>query len=515
MMSNKRIVIYFLLICMQSANATVQAVIFAAGKSSRFEGETSKLLTPFNGKEMILYPVQAVADLNIPQVVIVGHQREEVCKTIQHALPSVAIDFVIQEEQLGTGHALKCAQKNLTGDDILMLYGDQPLMTSETLQKLIDAHTKQDAVITIMVSIRTEPGSYGRIVTTDGITKCVEAKDFIGMDPRNHPRVNAGYYLIKRDFINAHIDELKPHVNKNEIYINDFIEIASRLGHTINIITVPYEIVHGVNNQEELIFAERAMNLQKERTTTPDIQAVVFAAGKSSRFENELPKLLMPIGGQAMVTYPVGAATELAMPVTVVVGFKGYLVTQAIQETFPNADITFALQEKQLGTGHALQCTKEFWHAENILVMNGDHPLTSAPLLQTFINAHQTSGNAMSILTAEADASCNYGRIIQENGITRIVEAVDFKNNPQDYPLVNAGFYLIKRSFLEENIDALWLHANKNEYYITDLIEIAQKQGIAVNLVPVAFKDVYGVNTVAEFAHAEKLLQQDTRDPLL
>ena len=75
--------------------------------------------------------------------------------------------------------------------------------------------------------------------------------------------------------------------------------------------------------------------------------------------------------------------------------------------------------------------------------------------------------------------SCNYGRIVQENGITRIVEAVDFKNNPQDYPLVNAGFYIIKRSFLEKNIDALWLHTNKNEYYITDLIEIAEKQGIA------------------------------------
>lgn len=245
------------------------------------------------------------------------------------------------------------------------------------------------------------------------------------------------------------------------------------------------------------------------QSTIASIQAIVFAAGKSSRFEHELPKLLIPINGKAMVTYPVGAAVDLKIPITVVVGHQGDLVTQAIRETFPNADITFALQAQQLGTGHALQCTKEFWQAEDILIMNGDHPLTSAPLLQTFITAHQRSGAEMSILTAEADTSCNYGRIVQENGITRIVEAVDFQQNPNDYPLVNAGFYLIKRSFLEKYIDALWLHTNKNEYYITDLIEIAQRESIAVNLVPVAFKDVYGVNTIAEFAHAEKLLQQN------
>ena len=178
------------------------------------------------------------------------------------------------------------------------------------------------------------------------------------------------------------------HANKKEIYINDFIEIASKLGHTINIITVPYEIVHGVNNREELAFAEKALEQQKLRPTIPDIEAVVFAAGKSSRFENELPKLLMPIGGKPMVTYPVSAAAELGIPITVVVGYKGDLVTQAITKTLPHAHISFALQEQQLGTGHALQCTKDFWQAKDILIMNGDHPLTSAPLLKNFIDAH-------------------------------------------------------------------------------------------------------------------------------
>lgn len=244
------------------------------------------------------------------------------------------------------------------------------------------------------------------------------------------------------------------------------------------------------------------------------LQAIVFAAGRSTRFNATLPKLLMPINGKAMVSYPVSAATELNIPVTVVVGFHADAIQKVIKEEVPNGNITFALQEEQLGTGHALQCTKSFWHADDILIMNGDHPLTSAPLLEYFIMAHQASGNEISILTAQADPDCNYGRIIKEEGITRIVEKADFEKNPEDYPLVNAGFYLIKRSFLEKYIDKLWLHENKNEYYITDLIEIAQREAITVNIVEVSFDEVYGVNTTTEFAKAEKLLRQKAYEKL-
>ncbi|MEX0848877.1 MAG: NTP transferase domain-containing protein [Candidatus Dependentiae bacterium] len=257
----KKLLLSMLLVTQAQYTLThIQAVIFAAGKSSRFESKTSKLLTPFNGKPMILYPTQAVDNLGIPMVVVVGHQRDLMQQTLLNEMPNATIEFAIQEKQLGTGHALRCAIDKLTGDDILMLYGDQPLMKSETIQKLIDAHEQKNAVITIVVSKRTEPGSYGRIVTDkNGITKCVEAKDFVGMDPHKHPRVNAGYYLIKRDFIEKHIDELWMHKNKQEYYINDLIEIASREGHKINIITVPYEMVHGVNTKNELVFAEALM----------------------------------------------------------------------------------------------------------------------------------------------------------------------------------------------------------------------------------------------------------------
>ncbi len=243
---------------------TKKGYVFAAGGSTRFQGELSKLVTPFNGQGMVLYPVKALMDLNIPIVTIVGHQRDLVKQTILAAFPDASIEFAIQDEQLGTGHALKCARDTFDSDDILMVYGDQPLMTSETIAKLIKSHEENDAVISIIVSLRTEPGSYGRIVTDEhGITRCVEAKDFVGMDPHEHPRVNAGYYMIKREFVEEHIDELWMHENKNEYYINDFIEIASRLGHKINIVTVPYDLIHGVNTLEELKLAESIMNTKK------------------------------------------------------------------------------------------------------------------------------------------------------------------------------------------------------------------------------------------------------------
>ena len=245
-------------------------------------------------------------------------------------------------------------------------------------------------------------------------------------------------------------------------------------------------------------------------TVTATLEVIILAAGRSSRFDGELSKLLTPINGKEIVLYPVSAAVALNLPLTVVVGHQKEDIINLISKTYAQTAINFAVQEKQLGTGHALQCTQKFWQADDILIINGDHPLTTPALLQTFIEQHYASNASMSILTAYADASCNYGRIVQESGITRIVEAVDFQKNPDDYPLVNAGFYIIKRSFLEEHINKLWLHTNKNEYYITDLIEIAAREHLSVNLVPAAFDDVYGVNTVTEFQHAQKLLEQQS-----
>ncbi len=235
---------------------TYQSIILAAGKSSRFDGPTSKVLTPINGKPMVFYPIQASIDLKIPALIVIGHQGNTVRETITKQFGQNHIDFALQEKQNGTGHAVQISRPHWQADNILIMYGDKPLTNAHTLQKLIDAHEQQNATISIIVAHRTEPGSYGRIITKNNVTRCVEAKDFHG-NPQDHPYVNGGYYLIKREFLEQHIDTLWMHQNKAEYYINDMIEIASKQGHPINLVSVPYQTVHGVNTQQEFDLAKQ------------------------------------------------------------------------------------------------------------------------------------------------------------------------------------------------------------------------------------------------------------------
>lgn len=244
------------------------------------------------------------------------------------------------------------------------------------------------------------------------------------------------------------------------------------------------------------------------------VQTVIFLAGKSKRFQGKTSKILTPIAGKPISWYPIHASVDLHLPTTLVLGHQKELVQQMATDSFPNAELSFAIQKEQLGTGHALQCTKEFWQADNILVLNGDHPLTSPYMLSKLITEHEQSDADVSILVAQPHGPCSWGRIVQKDGKTRIVEAVDFNEEEHTFRVVNAGYYLFKRSFLEAHIDELWLHENKNEYYVTDLVEIANRNNRKINCVEVSFDDVFGINTQEEFKYAEQLLQKRKQQQL-
>jgi phosphomannomutase/phosphoglucomutase len=245
------------------------------------------------------------------------------------------------------------------------------------------------------------------------------------------------------------------------------------------------------------------------------IQTIIFAAGKSKRFDGtqnekgeKTSKLLTKINGKPIISYPIQAALTLDLPMTLVVGHQGDEVKTTIQTNFPDADITFTLQKEQLGTGDALKCTRSHWNADAIMVLNGDHPLTSPFMLSKLIHSHNQAGADISILVSKPTCDCNWGRIVTQDSKTRIIEAVDFTLNPDDYPLVNAGYYIFNRTFLEDHIDELWLHENKKEYYVTDLIEIANRYDLKINCVEVPFDDVFGINTQDEFNYAQELIEQ-------
>lgn len=245
------------------------------------------------------------------------------------------------------------------------------------------------------------------------------------------------------------------------------------------------------------------------------IDAVIFLAGESKRFKGETSKVLTPINdGMLIMEGPIRAAHDLDLHIIAVIGYKKDEVKKAITDRFPHAHITFAVQDKQLGTGHALQCTREYWQADNIMVLNGDHPLTSSSTLEKLITSHEVNNADITMLIAPAPfGECNWGRIVTQDGKIKIVEAIDFnRDQADDFPMVNAGYFIFKRSFLEHHLDELWLHENKNEYYVTDLIEIAQRYGLKVHCLEVPFDDVIGVNTQEELQHAQQLLRKKSKN---
>src|SRR5260221_145473 len=161
-------------------NNSIQAIILAAGKSTRFNTEKTKLVEPICGRPMILFPIKLLQTLHIPTIVVVGYQQEMVKNIINAEHDS--IEFMIQEKQNGTGHALACTQTLWRNDHILVMNGDMPLVTQEAIITLYAQHKEQNATISFVTSCNpnTTGKAYGRVIKTDDYISIVEAKDFTG-----------------------------------------------------------------------------------------------------------------------------------------------------------------------------------------------------------------------------------------------------------------------------------------------------------------------------------------------
>jgi bifunctional UDP-N-acetylglucosamine pyrophosphorylase/glucosamine-1-phosphate N-acetyltransferase len=208
-----------------------------------------------------------------------------------------------------------------------------------------------------------------------------------------------------------------------------------------------------------------------------------------------------------MVRYTIALMQKLTIPTTVVIGYQKELVQQAL-ETTPN--LLFAEQLEQLGTGHALLCSKDTWHADNILVMNGDMPLITPDIIEKLWQEHQKNNAAISIVTSyNVDPANSFGRIVQQGTLIKIVEKKHFTYSINDYPYVNAGIYLINRSFLEKFLSSVKQNEKTHEFYITDLVEIASENSLPVVTLPFPFELLNGVNTFEELATVEQIKRNE------
>ena len=235
----------------------VQAIILAAGKSTRFNTGRTKLLEKICGQEMILYTTRVLEQLSIPITVVVGYQKDAIKEVITNRHHN-AINFVVQEEQCGTGHALMCSQSIWERENILILNGDVPLVTTEIIENLYEKHISSHADITFVTAHNADPatGSYGRVVKTENSIKVVEARDFDG-DTNEHCCINAGIYLVRKQFLQQCIKNLTQNESTKEFYITDLIKIASEQKLTVKTLSAPFDRIRGINTLQELWAAEQ------------------------------------------------------------------------------------------------------------------------------------------------------------------------------------------------------------------------------------------------------------------
>lgn len=244
---------------------TIVALVLAAGKGTRMKSAQAKVLHEVFFRPMIHHVLLAVQEATIDRcAVIVGHQRQAVLD----ALDGFPIAPVIQEEQLGTGHAVLCAETVCgQADEVMILCGDTPLIQAATLQAMIAAHREQRATLTLMTTLLDQPFGYGRILSNSRgqLVGIVEEKD-ASAEQRAIREINAGIYLVERPFLFEALRQVGTDNSQGEVYLTDIVAIANRQGRSVHRFVHPQAIdVLGVNSRIELAQAQAILQNRRNQ----------------------------------------------------------------------------------------------------------------------------------------------------------------------------------------------------------------------------------------------------------
>ena len=244
--------------------------------------------------------------------------------------------------------------------------------------------------------------------------------------------------------------------------------------------------------------------------STP-LNIVILAAGKGTRMYSQLPKVLHEIGGRSMLARVISTAQSLNPErICVVIGHGKELVRQRI-----NADVTWVEQNEQLGTGHAVKTALPHLSPHGrTLVLYGDVPLTDSQTLQALLD---TAGNEVGLLTDVLAKPTGYGRIIRENGrVVAIVEEKDADAAQKAITETNTGMFVLPNARLADWLGALQSNNAQGEYYLTDVIALANADGVAVHPQQVRASHLAaGVNNKQQLAELERIFQREQAEALL
>ena len=248
-----------------------------------------------------------------------------------------------------------------------------------------------------------------------------------------------------------------------------------------------------------------------------DIHIVVLAAGKGTRMTSALPKVLHRAAGLPLIDHVLRAADSIApKSVVVVVGHEADQLKSALG---PRPGLSFALQEPQLGTGHALlQAEPMLGGASGTLVLlYGDVPLLTASSVVALVQAHRERRAAATVLTAIVPDPTGYGRIVRDaRGIAAIVEHKDASPEEREIREINSGVYVFELAPLFGALREIGSSNAQGEFYLPDLVRIYRGRGLAVETVALEdSREILGVNSRKELAEVSAILRTTKIDQLM
>lgn len=242
----------------------IKSIILAAGKGTRMKSETPKVLHTIFDKTLVGYVIEAVNKTGLvdENFVIVGHQAECVEEFIKNSYDNAKT--VLQSPQLGTGHAVSMVLPYLNDfeGEVIILCGDTPLVTEETLKEFIEAHHSKNSDLTVMSAIFENPTNYGRIIrNADGsLNSIVEEKD-ANAEQKAVKEINAGIYCLNWAKIKPAFGQLKSNNAQGEYYLTDIIKWANEQNLKVDAyILKNNEEIFGINSKAHLAEASRMLN---------------------------------------------------------------------------------------------------------------------------------------------------------------------------------------------------------------------------------------------------------------
>ncbi len=239
-------------------------------------------------------------------------------------------------------------------------------------------------------------------------------------------------------------------------------------------------------------------------------QIIILAAGKGTRMNSDLPKVLVSINKRPMIDHLM-EAVSLAKPKVKPIVVVSLDNKEIISQTLSKYDLKYAIQDQQLGTGHAVSCAMSLVdeRVKNILVLYGDHPFVKSTSIENFLKLKPESVTIMPTNLPNFDNwyhnFYSWGRIVR-NSLGKVEAIVELKDASEEEKLiteVNPGFMCFNKKWLIDNILKLQNNNKANEYYLTDLIKIAFNQNHEIETVNVSPKEAMGINSLEELKIAE------------